>query len=253
MSATLTSLLWLLLFLWPLLLLQRMLHREVQLIFLLITGRIDLSIVLFAVVFFPGVLLHEGSHFIAARLLRVHTGRFSLIPRPLPDGRLQMGYVETAPSDWMRDTLIGAAPLITGGLFVAYTGLMRLGLLELWQSWQAGGSQAVMKMIPEITTGADFWVWFYLTLVVSSTMLPSSSDRRAWLPLTITILALFFASLLAGAGPWLEQNVAPILDVLFLSVAVVFAISAGVHLILTGPLWLARTLLASWMGKQVVL
>jgi len=253
MPATLTSLLWLLLSLGPLLLLQRMLHREVQLIFLLITRRIDLSLGLFAVVFFPGVLLHEGSHFISAKLLRVRTGRFSIIPRPLPDGRLQMGYVETAPSDWMRDTIIGAAPLISGGLFVAYAGLMRLGLMELWQTWAAGGWEAALSMIPEITAQTDFWLWFYLTLVVSSTMLPSASDRRAWLPLGLTILTLVGVSLLAGAGPWLEQSVAPLLSVLFLSVAVVFAISAGVHLLLTAPLWGLRSLLAWWLRQEVVL
>jgi hypothetical protein len=230
-----------------------MLHREIQLIFLLITRRIDLSVVLFAVIFFPGVLLHEGSHFITAKLLRVRTGRFSIIPRQLADGRLQMGYVETAPSDWVRDTLIGAAPLISGGLFVAYAGLSRLGLMQLWQAQIAGGWEAVMGMIPEITAQSDFWVWFYLTLVVSSTMLPSSADRRAWLPLGLTILALLAASLLAGAGPWLEQNVAPILDALFLSIAVVFAISAGVHVLLAVPLWGFRSLLAWWLRQEVVL
>jgi hypothetical protein len=228
-----------------------MLHREVQTIFLLLTRRSDLSIALFALLFFPGVLLHEGSHFIAAKLLRVRTGRFSIIPHPLPDGRLQMGYVETASSDWLRDTLIGAAPLITGGLFVAYAGLARLGLQELWQAYVAGGWKAALALLPQITSQADFWVWFYLTLVVSSTMLPSASDRRAWLPLGLTALALLGASLLAGAGPWLAQNLAPVLEVLFLSVAVVFGISAGVHLLLVLPLWAVRRILGWWLRLEV--
>lgn len=253
MPATLTSLWWLLLSLGPLLLLQRMLHREVQTIFLIITRRSDLSIALFAVLFFPGVLLHEGSHYLAARLLRVRTGRFSIIPRPLADGRLQMGYVETAASDWVRDTLIGAAPLITGGLFVAYAGLTRLGLLELWQAQTLGGLEAALGLLSQIMARSDFWVWFYLTLVVSSTMLPSASDRRAWLPLGLTILALVGASLLAGAGPWLELHVAPLLGDLFLSVAVVFAISAAIHLLLALPLWILRSLLAWWLRLEVVL
>jgi len=251
MPATLTSLLWLVLSLGPLLVLQRWLHREVQTIFLLLTRRSDLSIALFAVLFFPGVLLHEGSHFLAAKLLRVRTGRFSIFPRPLPGGRLQMGYVETAASDWVRDTLIGAAPLITGGLFVAYAGLRRLGLLEVWQAYSAGGWEAALAVVPQITAQSDFWLWFYLTLVVSSTMLPSASDRRAWLPLGLVILALLGASLLAGAGPWLEQNVAPLLSTLFLSVAVVFGISAGMHLLFVLPLWILRSLLAWWLKLEV--
>lgn len=253
MPATLTSLWWLLLSLVPLLLLQRMLHREVQTIFLLITRRSDLSIALFAVTFFPGVLLHEGSHYLAARLLRVRTGRFSIIPRPLPNGRLQMGYVETATSDWVRDTLIGAAPLISGGLFVAYAGLAQLGFLELWQMYAAGGLDAAVALLAQIGERSDFWVWFYLTLVVSSTMLPSASDRRAWLPLGLTLLALLGASLLTGAGPWLEQQVAPLLSELLLSVAVVFAISAMMHLLLALPLWILRSVLAWALRLEVVL
>lgn len=251
MSGALYSLGWLLLSLGPLLFLQRLLHRQVQTFFLLLTRRSDLSIVLFALLFFPGVLLHEGSHFLAAKLLQVRTGRFSIIPRPLPNGRLQMGYVETAASDWARDTLIGAAPLISGGLFVAYAGLARLGLLELWQAWFSGGWEAALAMLPKVTAASDFWVWFYLTLVVSSTMLPSASDRRAWLPLGVTALALLGASLLAGAGPWLEQNLAPILEALFLSAAVVFAISAGVHVLLVMPLWLITRSLMRWLKLEI--
>ncbi len=48
-----------------------------------------------------------------AKLLGVRTGKFSLIPQPLPDGHLQLGYVEAAHSDILRDSLVGAAPLIT--------------------------------------------------------------------------------------------------------------------------------------------
>ena len=82
------GLLWLILALGPLLILQRLLHREIQLIFLYITRRVDLAMALFSLLFFPGVLLHEGSHFLAARLLGVRTGGFSILPHLLPGGRL---------------------------------------------------------------------------------------------------------------------------------------------------------------------
>ncbi|HCB01517.1 MAG TPA: hypothetical protein DEP19_03965, partial [Anaerolineae bacterium] len=73
----------------PLVILQRLLHREIQVVMLLITRNIQLTLAIFSILFFPGVLLHETSHFFMAKLLRVKTGKFSVIPKPLSDGRLQ--------------------------------------------------------------------------------------------------------------------------------------------------------------------
>jgi hypothetical protein len=252
MPADLDGLLWLVALLGPLLLLQRSLHREIQLILLMLTRRIEIAIALFSLLFFPGVLLHEGSHYLMARLLGVRTGRFSLLPRPLGDGKLQMGYVETAPSDLLRDALIGAAPLLAGGLFVAYAGLYQLGLGELWQNASVqdiqgfgGVLRAFWEALPALLERPDFWLWFYLTLTVSSTMLPSASDRRAWLPLAFTFALLLGLSLFVGAGPWLAQNVAPALNRILLSAAVVLGISVFVHLLLLPPTWALRIVLAN--------
>ncbi len=60
--------LWLLVTLLPLLYLQTKLHLEIQRVFYLLTRRLDVAIILFAIIFFPGVLLHELSHFLMARL-----------------------------------------------------------------------------------------------------------------------------------------------------------------------------------------
>ncbi|MBP1701841.1 MAG: putative rane protein, partial [Chloroflexi bacterium] len=87
---------WLLVILAPLLLFQRYLHRELQAVLLILTRRADLTIMLFSLIFLPGVVLHEASHWLMAKLLRVPTGRFSILPRPMGNGRLQMGFVETA-------------------------------------------------------------------------------------------------------------------------------------------------------------
>ncbi|MFM8320472.1 MAG: hypothetical protein ACKOC5_06110 [Chloroflexota bacterium] len=228
-------------------------HQEIQSVFLLLTRRMDLAIILFSLLFFPGVLLHEVSHFLAARLLRVRTGRFSVFPQPLPGGRLQLGYVETAAADPLRDTLIGAAPLISGGLFVGYSGLYGLGLLSAWNTLQAGGSSALTGGLTGMLAQPDFWLWFYLTLVVSSTMMPSASDRRGWLPVGLVLGALLAVSLFAGAGPWLAETLAPLLNRFLSAAATVMGISALVHLLLLPPVWLARRLLSRLTGLQVVL
>jgi hypothetical protein len=107
--AELGGFLYLLLLFPPLIYLQRFLQREIQSIFLLITRQADISTALFSLLFLPGVLLHETSHYLMAHLLGVKTGRFSLIPKKVEDGRLQLGYVETAKTDFVRDALIGAA------------------------------------------------------------------------------------------------------------------------------------------------
>lgn len=235
----------------PLVWVQRRLHVEIQLIFLLLTRRTDLTAALFSILFFPGVLLHEGSHFVTARVLGVRTGRISLLPRAMPGGRLQMGYVETAAADPLRDALIGAAPLIVGGLFTAYAGLYPLGLLQLWNVLQASGLPSAAEALPGLAFRPDFWIWLYLTFVVSSMMLPSPSDRRAWLPVAVAISVLVGLALIAGAGPWAAANLAPLLDRGLRAAALVFGISLFLHLVLLLPLHPLRQALAHTLGLQV--
>ena len=248
MLANLDGLFWLLLLIGPLLLFQRGLHREVQAVLLLLTRRNDIALMLFSILFLPGVVLHEGSHFLAARLLGVRTGRFSLLPRPIGQGKLQLGFVETASTDWLRDALIGIAPLISGGAFVAYVGLSRLGLVELWDQVMQNGPSAVGLMLEM----PDFWLWIYLVVIVSSTMLPSASDRRSWQPIGLILLLLLVVSLLAGAGPWLLTYAAPALNQALRAVAVVLGISVVVHGVFLLPTWLLHRLLSRVTHMDVV-
>lgn len=241
-----------LLFFIPLLGLQRWLHREIQSIFLLLTRRVEISYVFFSILFLPGVFLHEVSHFLMARLLRVRTGGFSLLPKPMGDGRLQLGFVETGQADLIRDALIGVAPLLAGGAFVIYAGINRLELHQLWNSLAGGGLQEMWAGILRLGQKPDFWIWFYLTFAVSSTMLPSASDRKAWLPLALIGVILTGLVLLGGAGPWLMTRLAPILNEALQTVAVVFAISAAIHLVLVLPAWGIRKSLSHLLGLKVV-
>src|SRR3972149_2591385 len=112
----LTGLFWFILMLVPLILLQRHLHREIQAVFLILTRDARLSMGLFSMIFLPGVFLHELSHFLTAKILFIRTGKFSIFPQTLPDGRLQLGYVETARSDIVRDSLVGAGPWMLGNI-----------------------------------------------------------------------------------------------------------------------------------------
>lgn len=245
-----TGLMWLLLALGPLLFVQRRLHREIQAVFLLITRHKEISLALFSLLFFPGVLLHELSHYVVARLLGVRTGRFSLLPTPMPDGRLRLGFVETASVDFIRDALIGAAPLISGGLFVAYAGIQRLKLTLLWDSL-AYGKISLKEVLTTIPAQADFWLWFYLAFTVSSMMLPSASDRRAWLTLLLAVASLTAMAILGGAGSWMVAHLAPKLNLVLQALSITFGISVFLHLALLLPMFGLRKLLSRLTGLEV--
>jgi hypothetical protein len=246
------SFLYLLLLLVPMVFLQRFLQREIHAIFLLITRQPEISMALFSLLFLPGVLLHELSHFIMARLLGVRTGRFSIIPKKLDGGRLQLGYVETAKTDFFRDALIGVAPFIMGCIFVAIVGVSRLGLNTIWVNLIHGQLSSINLAIKSILVRPDFWLWFYLTFTVSSTMLPSTTDRRAWLPLTLVTLIFMGVILLFGVGPWLFTKIESGLMAAIDAITMVFGITVIIHLILSAPTWLIRKIISRMVGLQVL-
>jgi hypothetical protein len=246
-----SGLFWIVLMLLPLILLQRLLHREIQAVFLILTRDVRLTMGIFSMLFLPGVFLHELSHFLMAKILGVRTGRFSIFPQSLPDGRLQLGYVETVKSDVIRDSLIGAAPLIIGTIFVAFVAVYRLEMRVLWEVLRNGQLDLFWMGIRALPRVQDFYLWFYLAFAVSSTMMPSQSDRHAWQTLVIFVGVLFAIALLIGAGPWMLSNIAPRLSNFLSSVAVIFGLSAFVHMLLILPTALIHKLLARATGLDV--
>ena len=242
------GLLWLVLILVVLVFLQRALHREIQAVFLILTRRQDITALIFSSIFIPGIFLHELSHFLMACLLRVRTGRFSIFPRPMADGTLRLGYVEIASGGIIRDSLIGAAPLVSGCLFVAYAAVYRMEMPILWDLLRGGQFELFWKGVSLLPQIHNFWLWFYLTFVVSSTMMPSTSDRHAWLPLGLVIAILLALTILAGAGPWMLANLAPPVNSFLKGLAAIFGLSGSVHLVSVLPLALLHRLFSKVTG-----
>lgn len=245
------GLLWLAAVLIPLVFAQRALHREFQGFLLILTRSQPVTLAVYSLVFLPGVFLHEVSHFLAAKLLGVRTGRFSIMPRAMADGHLRLGYVETARTDVARDALIGAAPLFAGGLFIAWVVLRQTGLPA--GSLSSTGSLANLWVYVRLLPASpDFWIWFYLVFAVSSTMFPSPADRRSWLPVLIAAAVLFGSALLAGAAPWLVEHAAPVVNRALEGVTAVFLICLAVTILLLVPFWLLRLLAQRLTGTQII-
>lgn len=251
MSAPFNGVAWLSLLLLGLAVLQRRVHFEFQAIFLLFTKRIDLSILLFSIVFLPGVLLHEISHFLTAKLLRVPTGRFSILPRPLPEGKLQLGYVETYKTDVFRDALIGIAPLLTGMTVIALISYFQFEIIPSTDTIKIASMNINMDTFFRVYNQSDFWLWFYFIFVISSTMYPSASDRRSWLPMFVLLFVILLVFILLGAGPWMVDVLIPGFNQLLLGLSIILGISALIHVVLLIPLWLIRLIIMRATGLRV--
>ena len=105
-----------------------------------------------------------------------------------------------------------------------------------------------LKLLPQMK---DFYLWFYLAFAVSSTMMPSESDRHAWLPLGLWAAVLFALAILAGAGTWMLDNLTPLLNDFFGSVATLFGLSLALHIVLLLPTMLLHRIVSRVTGMDV--
>jgi hypothetical protein len=236
----------------PFIFVQRWMHQELQMLFLIITRRPAFSLGLFSILFFPGVFLHEISHYLMAKILWVRTRRISLLPEASPDGKLRMGYVEVAKVDILRNAIIGAAPLVTGGVIVAYLSSNQLELLPLINLVDGGDWMKTYQYLVELPMVTDFWLWFYVAFTVSSTMLPSPSDRRSWVSLFLVVIGLVGLAIAAGAGAWMTRNLMPWFIQVLNSLAFIFAFSLVIHLVILLPVGLLRILLSRLAGVRAI-
>ena len=192
---------------------------------------------IYGFLFLPGVVLHEGSHWLVAKLLRVQTHRFSLVPTWTEQGTLRFGYVEMTKPDHIRASLVGLAPMIFGTVVVLWVALEVLALEVVFGALFLGDLSLAMDHLKGVFELPFVWLWMILLITVSNMMLPSASDRASWVP-----VAVFLALLLIPVILW-QPDVARIewlngiVEGSFKSLATAFGITAILDLILFLPLW----------------
>lgn len=172
---------------------------------------------------FPGVLLHELSHFFAFRLMgvpcRLHLGV------KLQDNTAVYGSVEFYESDVsaFKHFISGITPLVTGLVAISLLSIYLLGLPSL----QAMALAEVEIGLSTIWQSAQtFWFWFalYLIFAISSEMVPSPSDRRYWVHLGVILVVIIIIAVLTQTTQWLYANLYPYIDSLLRLVSVTFLI-----------------------------
>lgn len=130
------------------------------------------SVYILALLFFPGVLIHELGHFFMASILFVPTGEIEFLPK-VQEGGIKLGSVAIAKTDPFRRFFIGVAPVLSG---VGILLLASYYLTPLWPlTWKT-------------------WLFVYILFEIGNTMFSSKKDLEGaiGLLLFLTFLAICF-------------------------------------------------------------
>lgn len=244
MREVFAPLLWVVLLWAPLLFLKRWIHEHLQHLGRAL-GAGEAPYFLAYLLFLPGIVLHELSHWVAARLLGVRTGKVGLWPSRVREGWVRLGYVEIEETDAVRESLIGLAPLVSGalGVLLITAHVVRLG--QLGPSVQAGDWLGVWAGLGGVP---DLWLWVYLIFATSNAMVPSPSDRRPWLSLGLflgVLAGMVYAAGLslpmpAGSAEWLARGLRYL--------AMALGVAAAVDLVFVALIALAKAALGGQEG-----
>ncbi|MCZ7543122.1 MAG: hypothetical protein M5R40_06105 [Anaerolineae bacterium] len=229
---------------------QRWLQRHLIGLAFLFTDNEDAAVRLYHALMFPGVLLHELSHWVTARLLGVGTGRFVVLPHRDETGIL-LGHVEVEETDVVRGALIGAAPLVAGLLVTVLAADQALNMADLAAALPTGDLTAIGAAFARLLRAPDFWVWLYLLFAVANAMMPSPEDRRSWPPF-IALMALAFVILLVAGFQETVVGVlaGPLRDALNLLAAAFVGITA-LNLVVMAPVWIVEETASRLMRRRV--
>lgn len=200
---------------------DRWLHRHLQGVMYLLSNDEEIALWLYAIILLPGVMLHEVSHAISAWVVGVKIGRINVLPRRVGK-RIQLGFVPVQQTDFLRASLIGAAPILFGGLAVIMIGYNVFGTPEMIAALAAQDWLGALDGLSAAFRAPDVWIWAYLVFAIGNTMLPSRSDIHAWPFLGFVAAVLVFIVLLLGGGALLLNGLGQ-----FLTVAVRWVILLG--------------------------
>ncbi len=230
---------------------DRWLHRRLQGVMLLWTNDPEIALWLYALVLFPGVLIHELSHALTARILGVRIGHLGIFPRRV-GRRIQLGFVPVEETDFLRASLIGAAPLLAGSGVILALGHYVFGTPEVLAALSAGEWLGALRGLGAALQAPDAWIWAYLVFAVGNTMLPSRSDIHAWPFLGAVLIIIGAVMLLAGAGAFLLQGAADFLGWAARWVVLLGGCTLLVDLPFFLLLFLVEKGLEHWKGQQIV-
>jgi hypothetical protein len=166
----------------------------------------------FYLLVFPGVILHEGAHYLACLLTGTKVFSFApFSPGRSNDGRLMLGYVRHERRAFPIGAIIGLAPILLNPL-----GLLFVTALLTPLTLQEVASPAVRVVVEGIFASGFLIrapllaaIWVYLSLSFALGSVPSREDLST-LPVMLLVFGggiLLFALLRIGAESVLSSAI----------------------------------------------
>ena len=236
---------------WPLVRVERWIHRHIQGLGLLLTNNPQAAVLIYYLVMLPGVVLHESSQWVLAKVMGVKVKQFRIWPEK-KRGMIRLGLVEIdRKTDDVRATLVGMVPLATGVAAIALIGGGRFQVQAVAQALATGDLPTIGAAFRSFVSTPDFWFWMYLIFAVANAMLPEQHDRiNWWLPagvvavVTVFLLVLDLSILLRA---WVEGPLTRLAE--WLSFAFVMAL--GIDLFMMAVIAGAEALFSRLLDREL--
>lgn len=200
---------------------------------LLIFGTTKPGIALYSLIFLPGTIIHELSHWVVAEILRVRTGEITIFPDDQGDGdnNQRLGSVATERTDPIRAFLIGLAPFVSGLLILIILGSILSSGWGYFPVWQIA-------------------LLIYGIMVTGNSMMISSADRKSW-PVNVIFFSLlgiliykYFPAIFTSNTDFFIQVLTPLIRVL--------GVTAGINLVMIGGSYGLRRLVEKITKRHIV-
>jgi hypothetical protein len=225
-------------------LLSRQISLRIQTITAYLTRSPDMAMVTVFLLFLPGIVVHELSHWVVAKVLGLRPSRFRVWPQR-QGGYIGLGSVNIRSGGMWLDSLVGLAPLLTGTFLVALIGYQVFGSNELLAVLSQNQWSRTAAVFLAAISARDGAVWAYLIFAIANSMMPSRSDRQPVMPLLLYIafaaLVYFviglpgdlFTTLLGWLAPAFQIVTGALIFTILLD-ALVLAILVPVEFLLSG-------------------
>jgi len=153
-------------------------------------------IILWSIVFLPGTVIHELSHFLFAVLTSARTGKIEIFPNFLENnfenedsesGSVTLGYVQTQRLNPIQGFLVGTAPLLVGLALLVW-------FADLIQKYFYTGDYLFVFLIG------------YLFFTISNSFFPSAADIKQVIPFVVIVSIFLVIGSLVGIGTFPEPS-----------------------------------------------